>query len=140
MKKNILLFTFISIMIVGMMSISAAAESLPPDRSLQVLDLLALECQKISDYSFMAQYGDTSQFDVVKRHIAVTINNVSLLMNGYDDDTINHLWDMYNQFNIDPSSAQQTADYCSSIRGEIYRKISNDERMNQQNITPASHS
>ena len=135
MKKNILLFTFISIMIVGMMSISAAAESLPPDRSLQVLDLLALECQKISDYSFMAQYGDTSQFDVVKRHIAVTINNVSLLMNGYDDDTINHLWDMYNQFNIDPSSAQQTADYCSSIRGEIYRKISNDERMNQQNIT-----
>jgi hypothetical protein len=135
MNKNILLFTFISIMIVGMMSISAAAESLPPDRSLQVLDLLALECQKISDYSFMAQYGDTSQFDVVKRHIAVTINNVSLLMNGYDDDTINHLWDMYNQFNIDPSSAQQTADYCSSIRGEIYRKISNDERMNQQNIT-----
>ena len=135
MKKNILLFTFISIMIVGMMSISAAAESLPPDRSLQVLDLLALECQKISDYSFMAQYGDTSQYDAVKRHIAVTINNVSLLMNGYDDDTINQLWDMYNQFNIDPSSAQQTADYCSSIRGEIYRKISNDERMNQQNIT-----
>ena len=96
-----------------------------------MLDLLAVECQNINDYSLMAQYGDTSHFDYVKKHIAVTINNVALLMNGYDNGAINDLWNMYSQFNSDPQSARQTAERCSVVRGELYRKINEDENLNR---------
>lgn len=110
-----------------------SAETLAPDRSIQVLDLLAIECQKINDFSFMAQNGDLSQFESIKKHINVTINNITILMNGYDNDSINRLWNMYHQFSQNADSARMTAEYCSSIRGDIYRKISNDEKMNRQN-------
>ena len=114
--------------------ISVSAGPLAPDRSQQVLDLLAVECQNISDYSLMAQYGDTSRFYIVKDHIAVTISNITILMNGYDNSAINSLWGMYNQFQPDASSAQRTAETCSNLRGEIYRKISHDSELNLQGV------
>lgn len=109
----------------------ATAETLAPDRSQQVLDLLALGCQKINDYSLMAQYGDTSSYESVRDQIAVMINNVSLLMNGYDNAAVSDLWNMYNQFQSDAQSAQRASEMCSTVRGNIYRKISDDENMNQ---------
>ena len=123
--------TIIFIIIILLSAYSAVtAETIAPDRAQQMLDLLAVECQNINDYSLMAQYGDTSHFDYVKKHIAVTINNVALLMNGYDNGAINDLWNMYSQFNSDPQSARQTAERCSVVRGELYRKINEDESMN----------
>lgn len=110
---------------------AVSAGSLAPDRSQQVLDLLAVECQNINDYFNMAQYGDTSRYQSVKDHIAVMINNISLLMNGYDNDSINQLWNMYNQFMPDAQSAGNAMNICMTVRGNIYRKISNDESMNQ---------
>ena len=111
------------------------AGTIPPDKTQQVLDLLAVECQNISDYSLMAEYGDISRFYAVKDHIVITINNLSLLMNGYDAGVINELWNMYNQFTPDVQSARQTAERCSTLRGEIYRKFSNDENLNRKNET-----
>ena len=61
------------------------------------------------------------------------INNITILMNGYDNDSINNLWNMFGQFNPDAESARRTAELCSSIRGEVYWKISNDENMNRGN-------
>lgn len=112
---------------------SVSAETLAPDRSSQVLDLLALECQKMTDFAYMAQNGDTSGFDYIKKHVAVAINNISLLMNGYDNDSINNLWNMYNELQANADSAQTAAMHCSEIRGNIYRKISNDENINRHN-------
>lgn len=109
------------------------AGTIPPDKTQQVLDLLAVECQNISDYSIMAGYGDTSRFDAIRNHIEITINNLSILMNGYDSESINALWTMYNQFGPDAQSARQTAERCSIIRGEIYKKFVNDENLNQKN-------
>lgn len=137
MKKHIYL-TLMIILIMGLTSMKASAGSLPPDRTQQVLDLLAVECQNISDYSLMAQYGDTSRFEYVKNHLYVTINNLSLLMNGYDNEAINNLWQMHQQFNPDSFSAQQTAERCSVIRGDIYRKIAEDEKLNNVNVSLTS--
>ncbi len=133
MKRIIITETFLVILMILCASLSASAGTLPPDRTQQVLDLLAVECQNINDFSIMAQYGDTSRYYNVRDHIAVTINNISLLMNGYDNSSINALWNMYNQFSPDFQSAQQAAEICSSVRSEIYRKISNDKNMNQFN-------
>ena len=132
--KKINFFLINIILALSFLSLPAAANSLAPDRTQQVLDLLAVECQNISDYSQMAQYGDTSRYSIVKEHIGVTINNISLLMNGYDNASINALWNMYNQFSPDPVSAQTTANTCSAIRGDIYRKISGDTSLNRQNV------
>lgn len=130
MKEKIVIISILIILIIGCSSLTAHAGALPPDRTQQVLDLLAVECQNINDYVLMAQYGDTSRFNAVKDHIVVMINNISLLMNGYDDNAINELWNMYGQFSPDPQSAQRTAEKCSSVRGDIYRKIVNDETYN----------
>ncbi|MBQ4511353.1 MAG: hypothetical protein II969_00055 [Anaerolineaceae bacterium] len=135
MKKKIIIETFLVILILSCACLSVSAGTLPPDRTQQVLDLLAVECQNINDYSIMAQYGDTSRYNAVRDHIAVTINNVSLLMNGFDNSSINTLWNMYNQFGPDTQSAQWAAETCSSVRMEIYRKISNDENLNRYNGT-----
>ncbi|MBQ6520659.1 MAG: hypothetical protein IJI14_18280 [Anaerolineaceae bacterium] len=133
MNKKFLRKILLSILIISCSYITASAETLAPDRSSQVLDLLALECQYINDFSFMAQYGDLSNFDEVKRHVSVAINNITILMNGYDNESINKLWNMYNELNPDAESAKKAFDICSSVRGDIYRKISNDERMNRSN-------
>ena len=109
------------------------ASSLAPDRTQQVLDLLAVECQNINDYMLMTMNGDTSRYYSVKEHIAVTINNLTLLMNGYDNNSINNLWNMYNQFGPDANSAQTAAQTCSMVRGDIYRKISMDDSLNRGN-------
>ncbi len=138
MKKNYILY-FLTILIITFSFLTASANSLAPDRSQLVLDLLAVECQNISDYSTMAQYGDTSRFNAVKEHIAVTINNISLLMNGYDDSSINAMWNMYNTFSPDSGSAQSAADACAMIRGDIYRKISGDSMLNQRNTQIGSY-
>ena len=63
MNKKIRISIILSFLIVFCMYGSSSAETLAPDRSAQVLDLLALECQKITDFSFMAQNGDLSQFE-----------------------------------------------------------------------------
>ena len=135
-KNRILIVLFAAVLFFTSL-LCASANTLAPDRSQQVLDLLAVECQNISDYANFAQYGDTSRFNSVKEHIAVTINNISLLMNGYDNNSISQLWNMYNQFMPDPQSAQNAVNVCTNVRGNIYRKISNDKSMNQQhrNIT-----
>ena len=130
MKKQIMTIIFMTAVMLFLFSIAASANSLAPDRSQQVLDLLAVECQNISDYYYMAQYGDTSRYGSVKNHIAVTINNISLLMNGYDNDSVNALWNMYNQFDPDLNSAGIAKDTCAAIRGNIYYKISNDKTIN----------
>lgn len=127
-KNRILIITFAAVLLFSFF-LCASANSLAPDRSQQVLDLLAVECQNISDYANFAQYGDTSRYNSVKDHIAVMINNISLLMNGYDNNSINQLWNMYNQFNPDPQSARNAAETCTEVRGNIYRKISNDESL-----------
>ena len=127
MKKKITIEAFLVILILCCTFLSSAAGPLPPDRTQQVLDLLAVECQNINDYSVMAQYGDTSRYNSVKDHVAVMINNISLLMNGYDNASINTLWNMYNQFGPDSQSAQWAAETCSAVRMELYRKISDDE-------------
>lgn len=134
MKKYINLFILILITVCTNI-LSVSGDSLAPDRSQQVLDLLAVECQKINDFYFMAQYGDTSSFSSVKEHISVTINNISILLNGYDNYTVNTLWNMYNQFMPDAQSAQNAAELCSTVRGELYRKISNDPQLNNPNRT-----
>lgn len=131
MKKNIW-FAFILSLLLFCTFASVSAGPLAPDRSQQVLDLLAVECQNISDYSVMAQYGDTSRYDSVKEHISITISNISLLMNGYDNSAVNSLWNMYNQFAPDADSARRAAETCSTLRGEIYRKISNDPDLNRR--------
>lgn len=131
MNRNKLYITLILILALCSTFFTASAGTLSPDRTQQVLDLLAVECQNISDYSIMAQYGDTSRYDTVKQHIAVTINNISLLMNGYDNSSVNTLWNMYNQFGPDAQSAQQAAEICSNVRADIYRKISSDENLNR---------
>lgn len=133
MKRIIITETFLVILTILCASLPASAGTLPPDRTQQVLDLLAVECQNINDYSIMAQYGDTSRYNNVRDHIAITINNISLLMNGYDNSSINALWNMYNQFSPDSQSAQRAAETCSSVRSEIYRKISNDKNLNRHN-------
>ncbi len=136
MKRNNIIMTIIAAALLFSSFAAASANSLAPDRSHQVLDLLAVECQNISDYANSAMYGDTSRYNSVKEHIAVTINNISILMNGYDNNSINQLWNMYNQFMPDPQSAGSAAEICSTVRGNIYRKISSDSSMNPQgNIT-----
>lgn len=130
MKKYYFIF-LLTILLISVSTAGIIADSLAPDRSQQVLDLLAVECQKINDYFYMAQSGDTSQYSSVRDHISVTINNVTILLNGYDNSSINSLWSMYSSFQPDAQSAQSTAQTCSNIRGELYRKISNDPMLNQ---------
>ena len=137
MKEKLFIKIILFTLIFGCTFLSASAGTLPPDRAQQVLDLLAVECQNINDFALMAQYGDVSRFYEIKDHMAVTINNLSLLMNGYDNSAINSLWNMFNQFNPDAQSAQQTANQCSSLRADLYRKISEDE--NFRNIGSISN-
>lgn len=138
MKSNKVCILLFVLLFSGCISFSAFAGTIPPDKTQQVLDLLAVECQNIGDYSIMSENGDTSRFYTIKNHIEITINNISLLMNGYDQGSINSLWTMYNQFNPDVQSARQTAEMCSNIRGELYKKFSNDENLNQSNNTLSS--
>lgn len=133
--KKFKICTLLFFFLLGCITSSVYAGTIPPDKTQQVLDLLAVECQNIGDYSLMAEYGDTSRFGTIKNHIEITINNLSILMNGYDTDSINSLWNMYNQFSPDAQSARQTAERCSIIRGEIYKKFVNDENLNQRNQT-----
>ena len=130
MKAKIIIALILILFIFAGADYTVFAGTLPPDRTQQVLDLLAVECQNITDYSIMAQYGDTTRYDLVKKHIEITINNLSLLMNGYDNAFISSLWKMYNLFGPDASSAQQASERCSAARGDIYRKISNDDNLN----------
>ena len=133
MKNKKIAIIFIMLIFLAYSFLPVSASSLAPDRTQQVLDLLAVECQNISDYILMAMNGDTSRYYSVKEHIAVTINNLTLLMNGYDNNSINNLWNMYNQFGPDANSAQAAAQTCSVVRGDIYRKISSDESLNRGN-------
>ena len=116
---------FISFIITGlilMMSIaSVSAQSIAPDRAQQILDLIAVECQNINDYSVTASYGDTSRYETVKAHVEVTINNVATLLNGAAADSLSALWDMYYSFGEDADSAANAAAVCSQIRSDIYR-------------------
>jgi len=135
-KKYITIISFILFFILAGKTVQAG--TIPPDRTQQVLDFLAVECQNINDFSIMVQYGDASHYEEIKKHIAVTINNISLLMNGYDEKSIGDLWNMYNQFTPDSESARKTAEKCTVIRGEIYRKISDDESLRRTNQTLSS--
>lgn len=135
MRKRIVILLSL-VFILGCTVITASAGTLPPDKTQQVLDFLSVECQNINDYSLMAEYGDTSRYNIVKDHIAVTINNISILMNGYDNDSINALWNMHSQFGPDAQSARMASERCSSIRGDIYRKIANDENLNRNYQAP----
>ena len=130
MKNNKVCILLFVLLFFGCISFPALAGTIPPDKTQQVLDLLAVECQNINDYSIMSGNGDTSRFNAVKNHIEVTINNISILMNGYDSESINSLWSMYNQFSPDAQSARQTADRCTYIRGELYKKFVNDNNLN----------
>lgn len=139
MNKNTSKIVFLILVIVLSWSIlPASANTLAPDRSQQVLDLLALECQNINDYYDMAGNGDMSRYEDVREHIGITINNISLLMNGYDDSSVNKLWNMYSQFGPDADSARRAAETCSSVRGEIHKKISKDPKMNPNNGMPST--
>ena len=113
------------------------AENLAPDRSQQVLDLLAVECQNISDYASMSSYGDTSGFGAVKEHLDVTISNISILLNGYDDRSLSALRNLGAGLSPDAGSAMEAVQTCTNIRSEIYRKITSDPELNRDdhNIT-----
>ena len=67
-KLSILIITGLILM----MSVAcASAQSIAPDRAQQILDLIAVECQNINDYSVTASYGDTSRYEAVKSHGAL---------------------------------------------------------------------
>ena len=138
-NKKFKMIAFILCLLLFRSFSSVSAGPLAPDRSQQVLDLLAVECQNISDYSLMAQNGDTSRYNTVKEHISITISNISILMNGYDNSAISKLWNMYNQFMPDANSARNAADTCGSLRGELYRKISNDPDLNKRGMTISNY-
>ena len=117
-KLSILIITGLILM---MTAAGAAAQSIAPDRAQQILDLIAVECQNINDYSVTASYGDTSRYDAVKSHVEVTINNVATLLNGAAADSLASLWNMYYSFGEDADSAANAAAVCSQIRSDIYR-------------------
>ena len=134
MKKTIILL--LAAIMILCASQAVFAQNLAPDRSQQVLDLLAVECQKISDYAAMSAYGDTSGFSGVKEHLNITINNISILLNGYDNKTLDSLRSMASSFGADSQSASAAAQNCSNIRSDLYRKIGNDPKMTRpQNVS-----
>ncbi len=119
-NKKISIFIF-SMIIVMMTAGIASADGIAPDRAQQALDLIAVECQNINDYSTMAEYGDTSRYETTKEHVAVTINNMSMLLDGGASDSVQSLWNMYYAFGSDADSARNAATVCSQIRSDIYR-------------------
>ena len=117
-KLSILIITGLILMI---SAACVSAQSIAPDRAQQILDLIAVECQNINDYSVDASYGDTSRYETVKAHVQVTINNVATLLNGAAADSLTALWNMYYAFGEDSASAATAAATCSQIRSDIYR-------------------
>lgn len=111
----------VTIFMIMMTAVAAAAQSIAPDRAQQILDLIAVECQNINDYSITASGGDTSRYETVKAHVEVTINNVATLLNGAAADSLTALWNMYYAFDEDADSAANAAAVCSQIRSDIYR-------------------
>ena len=130
MNKKLVSF-IITCLILMMSAAGVSAQSIAPDRAQQILDLIAVECQNINDYSVTASYGDTSRYETVKSHVKVTINNVETLLNGAAADSLASLWNMYYSFNADADSASNAAAVCSQIRSDIYRIAS-------ENSTPGT--
>ena len=130
MNKKLVSF-IITCLILMITAAGVSAQSIAPDRAQQILDLIAVECQNINDYSVTASYGDTSRYETVKSHVKVTINNVETLLNGAAADSLASLWNMYYSFNSDADSASNAAAVCSQIRSDIYRIAS-------ENSTPGT--
>ena len=120
LNKKLVSF-IITVLILMMSAACVSAQSIAPDRAQQILDLIAVECQNINDYSVSASYGDTSHYETVKAHVQVTINNVATLLDGAAADSLAALWNMYYSFGEDADSAASAAAVCSQIRSDIYR-------------------
>ena len=72
------------------------------NRDVSVINLILELLTAVSMY--LEMYLE-STFKTKINFIGITINNISLLMNGYDDSSVNKLWNMYSQFGPDADSA-----------------------------------
>lgn len=130
--------TLLLLMILFLPTISVGSQSpIPPDQAQTALNLMAIECQNLIDFAGRAAQGDLSGYESAKKQFAVTINNVDYSIGDFSPEMIGAFWEIYNNFNSDAASANETAARCQEIRQAIYQKMTEtDGILNPpQNIT-----
>lgn len=140
MKNQVghIFLTLLLLMILFLPTISVGSQSpIPPDHAQTALNLMAIECQNLIDFAGRAAQGDLSGYESAKKQFAVTINNVDYSIGDFSPEMIGAFWEIYNNFNSDAASANETAVRCQEIRQAIYQKMTEtDGILNPpQNIT-----
>ena len=87
------------------------------------LNLMAVECQNLSDFAGQAAQNNFGNFDSVKSQFEVAISNFNYLIGPFIPEFIQEFNSAYQNFEPSVSSAQQTAQICQNIRTNTYQKM-----------------
>lgn len=121
-KLFIFLVLFFTVFFYPVHSVAAQSQ-LPPDQTQTALNLLAIECQNLSDYALRAGQGDFASYDAAKLQFSVAIDNIDLIIGGFVPEMIATLWNQYYEFNSDAASANTAAMKCQETRQMIYQQL-----------------
>ncbi len=129
MKKYRMYFTEFLFILILAMGFTAPADAAAPDKAQQALDTMAVQCQNLNDFYYSALNGDFSLFSSEQQRFYVAVNNIDILLSGYDNRAIQTLWNAYAQFSPNPDSVKYAADICSQVRADLYQRIMTDSEL-----------
>jgi len=125
MRKRITILTLIGMAICSFIYPVSAEDRPPvaPDMAQYALNLMAVECQNLSDFAGQAAQNNFGNFDSVKSQFEVAISNFNYLIGPFIPEFIQEFNSAYQNFEPSVSSAQQAAQICQNIRTNTYQKM-----------------
>lgn len=128
MKKWIIYLTIICAVLLFASPVNASSDEIPPlapDRAQLALNLMAINCQNLSDLGYSITDGQSAYFESMKQTIAVTQVNINYLIRDFASDLVSQFNDVF--YNLEPTSesALAAANSCQNLRYQIYQRMAN---------------
>lgn len=133
MKKT-QIFIFLILTLISFQAVQAQEPEpmLPPDLTLTAMDLLAIECQNVSDFGYALSTGVFADLTAAQQDYQKTLDNLTFLLGAAGKPYINRMASMIPLFSTLPNEISQVHQECSAVR----RDLQNDLREQTQNFDP----
>lgn len=131
-KKPILIFLILVLVSVHVVQAQEPAPLLPPDLTLISVDLLAIECQNVSDFGYGLSAGVPMDLTAAQQDYQKTLENLTFLLGAAGKPFIERMEAMIPLFSTLPNEIDLVQQECSAVR----RDLQSDLRQQTQNLDP----
>lgn len=92
---------------------------LPPDLTLTAIDLLAIECQNVSDFGYALSVGAFADLTAAQQDYQRTLENLTFLLGAAGKPYIDRMASMIPFFSSLPNDIALVQQECSAVRRDL---------------------